>query len=250
MHPSPKAIERPFLASDRAEVAAAAAITPVRIDRAGGADAPYADPKNPSPTEAEMVLDLERAALVVIDPHADLLRSSGAAGPVPGGSGTGHKTVRNLARLFQASKHAGITVAVSLTAESFSDSGFMPELQPYIEGDTTLICSPHKRYSPLPRVNDSGLQLRRQRVRQIILAGLIANLRLESHLRDFREQGFEVAVVRDAIAGPSLPEGDGYLSTLISFSRIANALWTTEQAVKTLGRARYLSQPGAKECTP
>ncbi|MNJ80195.1 hypothetical protein D3C77_784860 [compost metagenome] len=49
------------------------------------------------------------------------------------------------------------------------------------------------------------------------------------------ETGFEVAVVRDATAGPTTPEGDGYLAALINFRFIANALWTTEQ---TLGYLR------------
>jgi nicotinamidase-related amidase len=210
---------------------------------------PYVDIKNSSPSAPEFALDLERTALVVIDPHAKFLRSTGAASSNPGGSSAERKTVQNLGRLFKAAQHAGITVAVSVTAEGFRDSGFMPELKPYIEADTTIVCSPHKRYCPLPRVNDSGLQLRRQRVRQIVLAGLIANLRLETHLRDFLEQGFEVAVVRDAIAGPMLPEGDGYLSALVNFRRIANALLTTEQAVASFVRAGDLSRLNAKECT-
>lgn len=56
----------------------------------------------------------------------------------------------------------------------------------------------------------------------------------ESYLRDFLEQGFEVAVIRDAIAGPKLPEGDGYLAVLINCRYIANAFWTTEETVKRL----------------
>ena len=67
-----------------------------------------------------------------------------------------------------------------------------------------------------------------------ILAGMIANLCVESHLRDFLEQGFEVAVVRDAVAGPKLPEGDGYLAALTNYRYIANGLWTTEETVRKL----------------
>jgi len=47
---------------------------------------------------------------------------------------------------------------------------------------------------------------------------------VESHLREFLEQGFEVAVVRDAIAAPKIPDGDGYLSALINFRYMANGL--------------------------
>jgi nicotinamidase-related amidase len=218
----------------------------------GGANAVYTthlDPKRLSPARPEMKLDLARTAFVVIDPYTDLLSPKGAARSVLGGIAVEREAVRNLARLFTASKLAGIAVAISLTAEGFRRSGFMPELKQYIADESTIICSPHKRYSPVPRVNDIGLQLRRQRVGQVIVAGVIANLRLESHLRDFLEQGFEVAVVRDAIAGPRLPEGDGYLSALINFRRVAHALWTTEQAVKALCRSGYVSPPNAKEYT-
>ena len=45
------------------------------------------------------------------------------------------------------------------------------------------------------------------------------------------EQGYEIAVVRDATAGAQLPEGDGYLAALINFRFVANAVWWTEEAV-------------------
>ncbi len=47
--------------------------------------------------------------------------------------------------------------------------------------------------------------------------GMAANLCVEGHLRELIEQGFEVAVVKDATAGPRLPEGDGYLAALVNF---------------------------------
>jgi nicotinamidase-related amidase len=67
---------------------------------------------------------------------------------------------------------------------------------------------------------------------------MAANLCVESHLRDLLEQGFEVAVVRDAVAGPKLPDGDGYHAALVNFRYLANALWTTEDTVgRLLGNA-------------
>jgi len=44
-------------------------------------------------------------------------------------------------------------------------------------------------------------------------------------------EGFEVAVVRDATAAAMLPEGDDYLAALINFRYMANAVWSTEEAV-------------------
>ena len=47
-------------------------------------------------------------------------------------------------------------------------------------------------------------------------------------------EDFEVAVVRDAVAAPKFPEGDGYLAALINFRFIANAVWTTEETLARL----------------
>jgi len=35
-------------------------------------------------------------------------------------------------------------------------------------------------------------------------------------------------------AAAALPEGDGYLAAITNFRYIANALWTTEEAVKRI----------------
>jgi len=82
-----------------------------------------------------------------------------------------------------------------------------------------------------PQSNDLALQLRKRDVSQIVLAGMAANLCVESHLRHLLEEGFEVAVVRDATAGPRLAAGDGYLSALTNYSFLAHAVWLTEEAV-------------------
>jgi nicotinamidase-related amidase len=62
-----------------------------------------------------------------------------------------------------------------------------------------------------------------------------ANLCVEAHLRELLEQGFEVAVVKDATAGARHPElGDGYQAGLINFGYIANAVLTTDETVKAM----------------
>jgi nicotinamidase-related amidase len=109
----------------------------------------------------------------------------------------------------------------------------MPEYKQHIHDGKTIVTSPHKVYGP--EANDLVLQLRKNRVDQVILAGMSANLCVESHLRELLEQGFEVAVVKDATAAAMLPEGDGYLAALTNFRYMANAVWTTEEAVKMIG---------------
>ena len=93
--------------------------------------------------------------------------------------------------------------------------------------------STHKVWGP--QTNDLVLQLRKRRVNRIILAGMLANLCVESHLRELIEQGFEVAVVKDATAGPRHPQlGDGYKAAVVNYNFIANAVLTTDEAVKAM----------------
>lgn len=63
---------------------------------------------------------------------------------------------------------------------------------------------------------------------------MASKLCVESHLREFIERGFEVMVVKDAIAGPKLPDGDGYLSALVNFRYIATEVVTTDEIIKRL----------------
>jgi nicotinamidase-related amidase len=118
-----------------------------------------------------------------------------------------------------------------LTTDGFEGSGadFMPEYKAMIEDGKTIIASPHKVYGP--QNNDLVLQLRKNHVDQVILAGMSANLCVEAHMRELLEQGFEVAVVRDATAAAMLPAGDGYLAAIINFRYMANALWTTDETI-------------------
>jgi len=230
---------------------------------------PYADPIKPALPPSDMVLDLKRTALVVTDPQIDFLSPEGVTWGVVGKSVTEHNTVENIERLFKAAKAQNLIVAVSphyyyptdhgwkfegaleklmhkigmfdrkgpLTTEGFENSGadFMQQYKKYIHDGKTIITSPHKVYGN--ESNDLVLQLRKNKIDQVILSGMSANLCTESHMRELIEQGFEVAVVKDATAAAMLPEGDGYLAALINFRYIANAVWTTEEAVQRMSGA-------------
>ena len=119
-----------------------------------------------------------------------------------------------------------------LTLDGFAGSGAdWPErFKPYIEDGETVVASPHKVYGTSS--NDLVLQLRKRRIEKIILAGPAGNICVEAHLRDFLEQGFEVAMVRDATAGARNEEGDGYRAALVNFRALAHALWTTRETVQ------------------
>lgn len=226
---------------------------------------PYAAPAKGALPASGFQLDLSRTALVVTDPQIDFLSPDGVTWKVVGESVTEHNTVENIRRLFAAAKQSGTLVAVSphyyypfdhqwdfggpleklmhnigmfdrqsplAPLKTKSGADFMPQYKEFIEDGQTIITSPHKIYGP--EQNDLVLQLRKRRIDQVILAGMSANLCVESHLRELLEQGFEVAVVKDATAAAKFPEGDGYLAALTNFRFIANAVWTTDEAVKEI----------------
>ncbi len=217
----------------------------------------YAQLPNPG-----LVIDPARTALVVTDPQNDFLSPQGVTWGVVGKSVEENGTVANIETLLKAAKAAGLAVFVSphyyfptdhswhfagaleqlmhaigmfdrkgpLSLDGFRGSGadWLEIYKPYIEDGRTIVTSPHKVYGP--ESNDLALQLRKRGIDKVILAGMSANLCVESHLRELLEQGFEVAVVKDATAAAQVPEGDGYQAALINFRYLANAVWTTAEA--------------------
>jgi nicotinamidase-related amidase len=218
--------------------------------------------------ETTMRID-DRTALVLTDPQNDFLSPSGVAWGAVGSSVQENNTVANIEELLKAAKTAGIPVFISphyyyptdrgwqfegalevlmrnismfnrpgpLTVTGFEGSGadWLAQYKPYIEDGKTVVTSPHKVYGP--EANDLALQLRKRGIDRVVLAGMSANLCVESHLRELLEQGFEVAVVTDATAAARFPGLDGYQAALTNFRFIANGLFTTQQAVAAF-RAR------------
>jgi nicotinamidase-related amidase len=214
-----------------------------------------------------MKIDKQDTALVVIDPQNDVLSEKGVSWALVGASVQENGTVENIERLFKAAKEQGFEVFVSphylypydqawqfggvvekmmldgkeffrpdpLRLDGFPGSGadWLERYKPFIEDGKTVVVSPHKVWGP--QSNDLVLQLRKRRIDKVILAGMLANLCVESHLRELLEQGFEVAVVKDATAAPRHPEiGDGYKAAVINYGFLANAILTTDDAVKVM----------------
>jgi len=206
-------------------------------------------------------------AIVVIDPQNDVLSEKGTSWAAVGASVAENHTVENIERLFKAANANDYYVFISphyfyptdngwkmngpLEAEEFkthtfarcgpldlmgftnSGADWLDRFKPYIENGKTIVVSPHKVFGP--QTNDLVLQLRKRKIGKIILGGMLANMCVESHLREFLEQGFEIAVVKDAVAGPCNPEwGDGYQAALINYRYLAHAVLSTEETVKRM----------------
>lgn len=107
-----------------------------------------------------------------------------------------------------------------------SGADFYAPLKAMILDGETVITSPHKVYGP--ESNDLALQLRQRGIQTVLLGGFAANLCVDSHMRELTEQGFSVVVVEDAVGAPG---EDAYKAAMLNASMIADAVWSTEQAV-------------------
>lgn len=252
-----------------AALAMALALTSCALNSAS-AQSQYDDPVEPALPQTDMEIVAGSTAIVITDPQIDFLSPDGVTWSVVGESVSEHNAVENIGRLMQAAKDNDLPLFISphhyyptdhgwrfegplermmhaigmfdregpYSLAGFEDSGsdFMPEYKDHIHDGKTIITSPHKIYGP--EQNDLVLQLRKRGVNKVILAGMSANLCTQAHLYELLEQGFEVAVVRDATAAAKLPEGDGYQAALINFRYVANALWTTDLAVAKIEMER------------
>ncbi|TJY42429.1 cysteine hydrolase [Cohnella pontilimi] len=106
---------------------------------------------------------------------------------------------------------------------------FVPSFKPYIFDRRTIVATPHKVASP--QTNDLVYQLRQHRKEKTILAGVLSNICVESHMRHLIENGFETAVVYDATAATS--ERD-FLAAVTNYKAFASAVWTTQEAISHL----------------
>jgi len=210
-------------------------------------------------------------AVVFTDPQNEVLDESGLAWPLLRESIQENNTIENMERIFTAAKAYGFEVFISphyfypsdagwkfngpletdetvnsmfarsgiLTLDGFAGSGadWLKRFKPYIEDGKTVVVAPHRVFGP--ETNDLVLQLRKRGIGRVILGGMLANMCVESHLRELLEQGFEVAIAKDATAAPKHPEwGYGYTAALINYAFLAHAVVTTEEAVEAMKRGR------------
>jgi nicotinamidase-related amidase len=197
-------------------------------------------------------------AIVITDPQNDFLSPDGVTWGVVGESVTANNTVENLETLFQLAEANGIKVFISphyyykhdhswkfegaletlmhkitmfdrgdqLSTEGFDGSGadFLERYKKYIDKDFVTVVGPHKVFGP--EQNDLSLQLRKQKIDKVILAGMSGNLCVED--------GFEVSVVGDATASAIVPGYDGNAAAQTNFRFIASHVYTTKELKEEL----------------
>ena len=212
-------------------------------------------------------IEAGRTAVVITDPQNDFLHPDGVAWGVCGESATENNTIANLQHLMETAVSIGTPLIISphyyyptdygwtlkggtleklmhdihmynrkgaLTLEGFENSGadWLDQFKPSINHEKTVVCNPHKVFGP--QNNDLVLQLQKLKIEKVILAGMSANLCVESHLRELLERGFDVVVAADATAAAKVPGLDGMLAALINFRMLASDVWTTSTAIEKM----------------
>lgn len=205
-------------------------------------------------------------AIVITDPQNDFLSPDGVTWALVGESVKKNGTVENLETLFKLGQEKGIPVFISphyyyqhdhkwkfegaletamhgmgmfdrgdqLNKEGFEGSGadWLELYKPYIVQDYVTVSGPHKVFGP--EQNDLSLQLRKQKIDKVILAGMSGNLCVEAHMRELMEDGFEVAIVGDATASAIIPGLDGNAAAQTNFRMISSHVYTTEELKRVL----------------
>ncbi len=207
-------------------------------------------------------------AMVITDPQNDFLSPKGATWGVVGESVVQNNTVANIETLFKLAEEHGIPVFISphyyydhdhtwkfegalekvmhdihmfdrgnqLSLDGFEGSGadWLEPYKKYIDKDFVTVVGPHKVFGP--EQNDLSLQLRKQRVDKVILAGMSGNLCVEAHLRELLEDGFEISVVGDATASAIVPGYNGDTAAQTNFRFLASHVYTTEELKNELNK--------------
>ena len=198
----------------------------------------------------------ERTALLITDPQVDFLKPESVVWDKVGETVEENAVVEKLRRLREAASEGDVPVFYSphyyedaeyeswehlntidqimFDTRMFDVDGegseFVPELAP---DDNTFVLSPHKQLSGFWS-NDVQVQLRQRGIDTLVLAGMSANLCVESHLRDAVENGFEVLTVTDATAAAG---EEALEAALTNYGFIAHETATTDEVVDRLATA-------------
>jgi biuret amidohydrolase len=192
-------------------------------------------------------------AVLIVDPLNDFLNHKGVAWSAVEKSVKKNNTIQNLKNIIEYSNKNNIKIFVSPHCYTNNEDvnwkfgGFIEKfmlknkmfftkfgceiIEELRDGlKDAVVCSAHKIYGP--QTTDLNLQLRKNGIDEVFVAGMSANLCVESHIRHLLECGFKVNAIKDATAGASLPIGDGYESALVNFHYICSSVLTTKEFCK------------------
>ena len=203
----------------------------------------------------------KNVAFVITDPQVEFLKHTGKGFGATKDVLEKVNTIENLTKLFALAKERGYKRFISphyfyphdhkwqfkaagetmmIENEMFwrdsqysaipegSGADMIEEIKPFLDEDT-IVVNGHKIFGP--ESNDLNLQLRKNGIDTVILAGMNANLCVDSHMRELIELGYNVIVVNDAVGAPG---EEAYQAALTNYGYIANQVLTAEEVIAQL----------------
>ena len=197
--------------------------------------------------------DSKTTAILIIDPQNDFLSEGGAVWDLVGNEVQKYDVVNKLKKIKQIGEESGLSIFYSphyYTEEEYNNwthinfvdkvmfdrkmflkgtwgAEFHHDLQP---DNNTIVLSPHKGLSNF-QTGDINVQLRQRNIQTLIIAGMSANLCVESHVRDAAEYAFDTIVVKDATAGAGVSATE---AAMVNFGFLASEVLTTDEIMKRL----------------
>jgi ureidoacrylate peracid hydrolase len=207
----------------------------------------------------DLHFDPTRTAVLIIDPVNDFLHEDGAAWELTKSTVKKNDVVAQLARLSDGARSAGVPVLfgpMAYTEEDYADdqrhrrsginrvmferrmflagsfgADFHADIQPQ-PGDVVL--QPHKGTDVM--LTDLPEHLDRLGTKHLVLAGMTANLCVESTGRHASELGYDVTFLSDAVGSESLPSYEAAIH--LNFPLIGNAVMEVDDFLAAVGAGR------------
>lgn len=209
-----------------------------------------------SKNEEGLTFPTEKTALLIIDPVNDFLSEGGAGWELTKNTvETLHDVIPNLRKAIDGAKARGIKVLygpMAYTEEDYAEhqlqkrsginrmmfenkmflagswgADFHPELQP---DDDDIVLLPHKSCDVF-RTDLPG-HLEKMGITHLVIAGMTANLCVESTGRHAMEEGYDVTFLYDAIGASGVAEYE--VAVNVNFPLIANAVIKVEEFLEAI----------------
>ncbi len=204
---------------------------------------------------ANLTYDKELTALLVIDPYNDFISDGGKLWDRLKIVAEANHCVPHMLQVLNAARKAGVRVFYALhhrcrpgdyeiwkyiapiqkavwRGKPFEYGTWGGEIRKEFEPQSGDIVAQEHWYSSGFANTDLDLQLKKHGIHKLIVVGLIASTCVESTVRYAAELGYEVTMVREAIA--DLSDEKMYAALDLNIPNYANAIVTTEEIVEAL----------------
>ena len=205
----------------------------------------------------QLLFDKADTALLVVDPYNDFISEGGKIWPRIKEVAEANQCVPHMRRVLQAAREAGLGVFYAMhhryrpgdyeswkhvapiqraawRNRSFEDGTWGGQFRAeFVPAPGEVVASEHWCSSGFANT-DLDLQLKRHGAHRLIVIGLIAHTCIEATVRFAAELGYDVTVVKDAVADYSDEMMRAALE--INLPNYASAIVTTEEIVSALAK--------------